>query len=268
MTNSFPQVVTIAGSDSDGSAGAQADLHSFFARKVYGVSILVAAVSGNSYGITNQHLFPQDFIDEEFKVIAEDFEVRAAKTGMLGDAQTIKTVIKNLKQYDFGKLVVDPVIATKHGAKLLTDEAIELLKNELLPMGLVTTPNIFEAEILSEQEIQSDEDMLTAAKKIQSYGVKNVVIKGRHPQDSNQDTVIDFVLMENGDQFFLPEKYINTTHINGTGDTFSSIIVAEIAKGTDLVQAIKLAKTLTNQAIRYGIDVGHQYGPINHLELL
>lgn len=264
MVNSFPQVLTIAGSDSDGSAGAQADLHSFFARKVYGMSILVAAVSGNSYGITNQHLFPKDIIDDQFKVLAEDFEISSVKTGMLGNEEVIKTVIDNLNKYDFGYLVVDPVITTKHGAQLLSDDAVVLMKKELLRKAFVATPNFYEAQILADMGIKSPEDKLLAAKKIQELGVKNVVIKGEHIAP----IVSDLVLFEDGSFEYLDEPFINTKHINGTGDTFSSIIVAELAKGNSVLDAIKTAKKLTFLAIEKGIDVGHEFGPINHWELL
>lgn len=128
MVNEFPQVLTIAGSDSDGSAGMQADLHTFFIRKTYGMSVLVAAVAGNSYGIHAAETLPLHFVDKQFEVLADDFKVRASKTGMLSDASLIEAVVKAYKQFDFGPLVVDPVITTKHGAQLLEAAAFEALK--------------------------------------------------------------------------------------------------------------------------------------------
>lgn len=137
MVNEYPQVMTIAGSDSDGSAGMQADMNTFLARKVYGTSILTAAVAGNSYGIHASHALPVDFIKAEFKAIADDFKILATKTGMLTDTKTIHSVIESYKKYDFGPLIVDPVIITKHGAMLLEQEAYETVRDELIPLATV-----------------------------------------------------------------------------------------------------------------------------------
>ena len=133
MNDQYVQVMTIAGSDSDGSAGMQADMHTFFTRGVYGVSVMTACVAGNSYGIGASVTLPSEFIDKEFSLIAEDYQIRAAKTGMLADAELIETVVKNYQQYNFGPLVVDPVIVTKHGNLLLEEAALSSLKEKLVP---------------------------------------------------------------------------------------------------------------------------------------
>ncbi|AVI94526.1 Hydroxymethylpyrimidine/phosphomethylpyrimidine kinase [Oenococcus oeni] len=262
--NSFPQAVTIAGSDSDGSAGAQADLHAFFSRHVYGMSILVAAVAGNSYGISAGHNFPLDFIDAEFKALADDFHIKSAKTGMLADSELILDIVKNYQKVQFGPLVVDPVITTKHGAKLLEDEAIDTLRERLLPLAEVVTPNFSEAQVITGSELKDQNELVEAAEKIQKFGAKNVVIKGTHLIGSKQKKVSDYVLLENGDGYFLSEEYIDTSHINGTGDTFSAVIAAEIAKGETVKNSIEIAKKATHQAIVKTIGVGHKFGPINH----
>lgn len=264
MVNEFPQVVTIGGSDSDGSAGIQADLYTFFARKTHGMSILTAAVAGNSYGIHAAQSLPLDFIDAQFKALNDDFELKAAKTGMLADAKLIHNVAESLRQVNFGYLVVDPVISTKHGATLLELEAVATLKAELLPLADVATPNSYEAEILADMKIESSADQMRAAEKIQQLGVKNVIVKGRHGVDPDQVVVRDYVLLEDGEGFWLEGPFVNTDHINGTGDTLSSIIVAELAKGNSVKEAMKLAKQLTLSAITHEIEVGHKYGPINH----
>ena len=177
MVNEFPQVLTIAGSDSDGSAGMQADLHTFFIRKTYGMSVLVAAVAGNSYGIHAAETLPLHFVDKQFEVLADDFKVRASKTGMLSDASLIEAVVKAYKQFDFGPLVVDPVITTKHGAQLLEAAAFEALKEKLLPLATVATPNFFEAQLLTGRTIDNEQQQTAAAKDIQSLGVQNVMSK-------------------------------------------------------------------------------------------
>ncbi|MCH4171311.1 MAG: bifunctional hydroxymethylpyrimidine kinase/phosphomethylpyrimidine kinase [Lactobacillus sp.] len=263
MANSFPQVMTIAGSDCDGSAGMQADMHTFFARKAYGISVMTAAVAGNSYGIHDATALSPDFIDSQFKAIADDFKVLATKTGMLTDSTTIQTVAKNYKQYDFGPLVLDPVIITKHGNLLLEQAAYETLRQELIPLATVITPNFFELEKLADMTITTDADMLTAAKKLQALGAKNVVAKGAHHEDTNLTEVKDLLLLENGETFWLSEPYHPTQRINGTGDALSACITAEIGKGAGIEAAVRIAKTLVNQAIERELAVGHKFGPIN-----
>ncbi|MDN6900931.1 bifunctional hydroxymethylpyrimidine kinase/phosphomethylpyrimidine kinase [Oenococcus sicerae] len=262
--NSFPQVVTIAGSDSDGSAGAQADLHSFFVRNVYGMSILVAAVAGNSYGISAGHQFPLDFIDAQFKAIADDFHIRSAKTGMLANSELILNVAKNYRRVNFGPLIVDPVITTKHGAKLLEDQAIDTVRDILLPLATVATPNYSEAQAIVGFDFENENDVARAAQKIQGFGTQNVIIKGYHGDNFEGKTVSDYVLLADGSHYTLRANYIETEHINGTGDTFSAIITAEIAKGNSIKASIDIAKKATHQAIANTIQVGHKFGPINH----
>ncbi|WP_338217682.1 bifunctional hydroxymethylpyrimidine kinase/phosphomethylpyrimidine kinase [Lacticaseibacillus salsurivasis] len=263
MANELPQVVTIAGVDSDGSAGAQADLHSFFMRGTYGALILTAAVAGNSYGIQDSTLMPLDFIDHQFDALAADLHIRAAKTGMLADSAMIEAVAKNLKKYDFGPLVLDPVISTKHGNMLLETSAFDTLKKVLIPMATVITPNFYEAEHLTGLKLDDDAAIIQAAEQIRAMGAKNVVLKGRHDSDE-QTQVRDYVLLENGKHFWLTGPYFPTTRKNGTGDTLSAVITAELGKGTDLEDAIRLAKHFVDTAIANEIPVGHKFGPINH----
>lgn len=263
MVNEYPQVMTIAGSDSDGSAGMQADLHTFFTREVYGISVMTACVAGNSYGIHASIALPLDFIDQEFADISADFKVKAAKTGMLADSNLIKNVVANYKKYAFGPLVVDPVIMTKHGDMLLEESAFETLRELMIPLATVITPNFYESEKLADMKIKNDDDLVTAARKLQQMGAKNVVAKGYH-QDESQIEVRDFILLESGKSFWLSAPYHNTTHINGTGDSLSACIAAEIAKGTEIERAIRIAKDYVNTAIGNEIAVGHKFGPINH----
>ncbi|KRM05282.1 hydroxymethylpyrimidine phosphomethylpyrimidine kinase [Liquorilactobacillus ghanensis DSM 18630] len=263
MVNEYPQVMTIAGSDSDGSAGMQADLETFFTRKVYGISIMTACVAGNSYGIHASATLPLDFIRQEFADTAADFKVKAAKTGMLADTELIKEVVADYQKYAFGPLVVDPVIMTKHGNQLLEEQAVDTLRKLLIPLATVLTPNFYESEKLTGMQIKTDVDLEKAAHKLQELGAKNVVAKGSH-HDPQQTTVKDFVLLASGKSFWLTDRYYPTTHINGTGDSLSACIAAEIAKGTDIEKAIRIAKDYVNTAIKQEIAVGHKFGPINH----
>ncbi|MFH5812028.1 bifunctional hydroxymethylpyrimidine kinase/phosphomethylpyrimidine kinase [Companilactobacillus sp. FL22-1] len=263
MLNEFTQVLTIAGSDSDGSAGAQADLKTFMARGVYGMSILTAAVAGNSYGIHDSTNMPISFIKSEFKDIKDDFKVSAFKTGMLSDSSIINTVAEEIKDKPFGKFILDPVIITKHGAMLLEKEAYQTLLDKLFPLADLITPNFYEAQKLSGLELKNKEEIVKAANKLRNLGPKNIMIKGEHSDDSISN-VEDYVLLEDGQSFWISKPYIKTDHINGTGDTLSSCIVAEVAKGKSMAEAIKIAKTFTYNAIKNEIAVGHKYGPINH----
>ncbi|WP_125704740.1 bifunctional hydroxymethylpyrimidine kinase/phosphomethylpyrimidine kinase [Lacticaseibacillus daqingensis] len=263
MANEFPQVLTIAGVDSDGSAGAQADLHSFFMRGTYGTLVLTAAVAGNSYGIHDAALLPLDFIDHQFDALADDLKIRAAKTGMLANADMIKTVAKNLKKYDFGPLVLDPVISTKHGNLLMEADAFETLKAELIPLATVITPNFYEAEHLTGQTLDTEAAIIDAAEQIHAMGAKNVVLKGRHDQ-ATQTEVRDYVLLDNGKAFWLTGPYYPTDRKNGTGDSLSAVITAELGKGAAVEDAIRIAKRFVDTAIANEIAVGHQFGPINH----
>jgi hydroxymethylpyrimidine/phosphomethylpyrimidine kinase len=181
---------------------------------------------------------------------------------MLDDAAIIETVVANLKQYDFGPLVLDPVIVTKHGALLLEDAAFETLKAQLIPLATVITPNFYEAQKLTNLTIETPADYRLAADQLMAMGAKNVIIKGQHTE--NQTIISDYVQLADGQQFWLTEDYIQTTHINGTGDSLSACICAEIAKGASVEAAIRTAKKFVHTAIANPIAVGHRFGPINH----
>ena len=264
MSNEFPQALTIAGSDCDGSAGMEADMNTFQRFNVHGMCVMTACVAGNSYGIQASQALPTDFVDQEFKSLADDFKIRASKTGMLADSAMIETVVKNYQKYDFGPLVLDPVIITKHGAMLLEEEAFETLKKRLVPLATVITPNFYEAIKLTGIKIKNDADMVKAAHILQDMGAKNVMLKGPH-KPGEQKEVRDFVLLEDGKNFWLSEPYFETNRVNGTGDVLSACITAEISKGESLEQAIRTAKKFVTAAISHPIEVGHKFGPVNHL---
>lgn len=259
--NQTPQVVTIAGSDSGGGAGIQADLKTFQARDVFGMSIVVALTAQNTLGVQNSFPIPCEFVAEQFDSLAADFHIRACKTGMLADKEHVQVVVQKLKEVDFGPLIVDPVMIAKGGHSLLKKEAVDCIKEELLPLATVLTPNIPEAEELVQQEIRTHEEMIQAAYELQKMGVKNVVIKGGHSSD---EAAKDFVLLEDGETFWMSTKRVDTIKTHGTGDTFSSCITAEIAKGNTIKEAIKLAKGFIQGAIEQEIFVGHGHGPTNH----
>lgn len=263
MVNQQVQAVTIAGHDSDGSAGMPADLHAFFVDGVYGHGLLTAAVSGNSYGIEAAQVMPKDYIAQEFKTLSADFKISAAKTGMLANDDVINIVADQYAKVDFGPLVVDPVIITKHGAMLLEQSAYELFRERIIPLATVITPNFYEAQKLTGLELKDTQEMFAAAEKLQKMGAKNVVVKGEH-NDATQKEVVDVVLLEDGSKFEMSKPFFDTTHVNGTGDTFSAIIAAELAKGNTVKNAVLYAKDAVYAAISNPIEVGHKFGPINH----
>lgn len=259
------QVVTIAGNDSDGSAGMPADMHAFFTDDTYGMGLLTAAVAGNSVSIYQQQIMPADFVAKEFDVLAADFDISASKTGMLGNSAIIKVIADKYNRQDFGPLVVDPVIITKHGDFLLEKDAYADFQKLIIPLAEVITPNYFEAETLTGVKIPLDDPkpaMVEAAKKLQGMGAKNVVVKGPHESD-DQKEVSDLLLTADGKEKWFTDKYVKTNKINGTGDTFSAIITAELAKGTDLSIAVKKAKQRVHAAIAHPLNIGSKFGPVN-----
>ncbi|MEY8371602.1 bifunctional hydroxymethylpyrimidine kinase/phosphomethylpyrimidine kinase [Aerococcaceae bacterium 50-4] len=261
MVNKTPQVVTIAGSDSGGGAGIQADLKTFQARKAFGMSIVVALTAQNTLGVQESLPVPIDFIDAQFDSLAADFNIAAVKTGMLFNGAYVENVVNNLKQVDFGPLIVDPVMVAKGGHQLLDQDAIDAIQQKLLPIATLVTPNIPEAEIIAGISIESEADMLEAGVKLQGFGAKNVIVKGGH---SKAARARDLVLFENGDTMWLSSPRIDTENTHGTGDTLSAAIAAELAKGTALKEAIIIGKQFIQGAIKDGIDVGHGHGPTNH----
>lgn len=260
-----PIAVTIAGNDSDGSAGMPADLHSFYARNVYGMGLLTAAVAGNSKGIFAQEVMPIDFIQKEFDVLNDDFTIQASKTGMLANKEVIKVVAKNLKHYNMGKIVLDPVIITKHGASLLDDDAYQTFLNELMPLATIITPNFYEQQKLTGLELNTPEEVERGAKILQDMGAKNVLMKGRHDH-ADQKEVTDMLLTEDGSIHYFSKPFFKTDRVNGTGDTLSAVITAELAKGTSIIDSVKIAKDFTYEAISHPIIVGSKFGPINHMK--
>ncbi|VDG20993.1 phosphomethylpyrimidine kinase [Lactobacillus plantarum JDM1] [Lactiplantibacillus mudanjiangensis] len=262
MANEFPQVVTIAGTDSGGGAGVMADLKTLQARHVFGQAVIVAVTAQNTLGVQDFMALPTKLIDEQFASLAADLKPRACKTGMLADAEHVHAVVENLKKVDFGPLIVDPVMIAKGGAALLAADAIQTVREELVPLATLVTPNLPEAVALTDRLIESTADMIEAAKLIQQLGAKNVMIKGGH--GDNPELASDFVLLADGSHFWLSAPRIATKRTHGTGDTLSACIAAELAKGADLSIAIETGKAFVAAAIKATIQVGHGHGPLNH----
>ena len=254
------QVLTIAGSDSSGGAGIQADLKAMSANGVFGMSAITSVTAQNSTEITAIHDLPLPVIEAQIDAIFTDFEVAAVKTGMLSSADIAVSVSRKLIQHHVKTLVIDPVMVSKSGERLLKEDAVEVLKSQLIPLGLLVTPNIPEAELLAEIEIRSLAEARQAAKRIHALGCPHVLLKGGHLLERpGTDLLYDgrFFRMYQG-------EFIQTKNTHGTGCTYASAITANLAKGTPLPEAIESAKTYVTEAIRQGLAIGHGHGPTDH----
>ncbi|MBV9278475.1 MAG: bifunctional hydroxymethylpyrimidine kinase/phosphomethylpyrimidine kinase [Chloroflexi bacterium] len=251
--------LTIAGSDSGGGAGIQADLKTFSALGVYGASVITALTAQNTLGVTAVHEAPLDVIAAQLDAVLSDFEVGAAKTGMLSGSGIIEVVADKIRQWDLRALVVDPVMVAKSGDPLLRADAVDALRRTLLPLALVVTPNIPEAEVLAEMEIRDEPDREEAARRLHEMGPRWVVIKGGHLEGDPVD------LVWNGrDMLRLPAERIRSTSTHGTGCTFSAAIAALLTRSPDVERAIRDAKEYLTGAIAHAEGLGHGHGPLNH----
>lgn len=252
--------MTVAGSDSGGGAGIQADLKTFAALGVYGTCAITALTAQNTVRVAGVHAPPADFVAAQMNAVFEDIEVHAVKTGMLYGADIVRAVARTMMDYGEGNLVVDPVMIAKSGDALLRPDAVEALKSELLPLALVITPNIPEAEALSGMKINDVDGMIRAAGKIIEMGAENVVVKGGH---MTGDTLCDVLADTDGVRLF-ERKRIDTKHTHGTGCTFSAAITAGIAKSQSVHEAVAEAEKYIECAIDGAGPLGSGHGPVNH----
>ncbi|MFP3347183.1 MAG: bifunctional hydroxymethylpyrimidine kinase/phosphomethylpyrimidine kinase [Sulfolobaceae archaeon] len=254
-TRKRPTVMTIAGSDSGGGAGLQADLKTFTSLGVFGTTIITGLTAQNTQGVYKVLEVPLDFIEAQFDVVMKDLSPQFAKTGMLANSSTVKLVEKKVLEYSI-KLVLDPVMVAKSGDQLVTEDTVEALKS-LMKHSLITTPNKFEAEKLTSQKINSIEDLMKAAKKIyEEHGV-NVVVKGGSTLGGIDAAII------NGNVITLRGEEVNTTNTHGSGDVFSAAITAYLAKGETLENALRLAKNYVNESIKFSLSLGKGHGPVD-----
>lgn len=248
--------LTIAGSDSGGGAGIQADLKTFAALGVFGTSAITSVTAQNTVGVQEVHDLPPEFVGRQIDSILEDIAIDAAKTGMLSSAAISEIVAEKLKTYAIKRLVVDPVMIAKSGAALLQPDAVQALIEYLLPLTLVLTPNVPEAETLWGQKITGLDEMREAARRIHDLGPRYVVLKGGHLSGRAVDLLFD------GRRFTeLDAERIETPHTHGTGCVFSAAITAELAKGSPVPEAVAAAKRFVTAAIRHGFRLGKGFGP-------
>lgn len=251
--------LTIAGSDSGGGAGIQADLKTFAALGVHGTSAITAITAQNTLGVTEIMELPPALVRAQIEAVILDIGARAAKTGMLSNAQIIEVVAVAIVHHDIRNLVVDPVMVAKGGTRLLRDDAVEALRTLLLPLAAVVTPNLPEAEVLLGRAIRTLDERRQAARDLVLLGARAAVVKGGHADDAlSIDHYFDGTeLVE------LQSPRIATANTHGSGCVFSAAIAAELAKGSDSLAAVHQAKEFITGAIERSLDVGRGHGPVN-----
>ena len=251
--------LTIAGSDSSGGAGIQADIKTMTANGVYAMSAVTALTAQNTTGVTGIMEVTPEFLAEQLDCIFTDIYPDAVKTGMVSSSGLIEVIAGKLRQYQAKNLVVDPVMVATSGSRLISEDAIDTLKKELLPLAAIITPNIPETEVLSEMSVKTKEDMVTASKRIyETYGCA-VLCKGGHQlNDAN-----DLLYNERGEHWFMGKR-ISNPNTHGTGCTLSSAIASNLAKGCDLETAVQYAKNYISGALNAMLDLGKGSGPMNH----
>jgi hydroxymethylpyrimidine/phosphomethylpyrimidine kinase len=251
--------MTIAGSDSGGGAGIQADLKVFFALGCHGTSAITALTAQNTVAVTGIHEVPEEFVVQQIEAVATDIGVDAAKTGMLASPRIVEAVAKAVEANGIAKLVVDPVFVSKHRDKLLADDAIDALKARLFPLATLITPNLYETSGLVGREVESLDQMKRAAENLLALGPGAVLVKGGHlPGDRAIDVLYDGVEM-----IELDGPRYDTEDTHGTGCAISAAITARLAHGDDLRDAVAFAKEFIGGAIERSIRIGKGYGPVN-----
>lgn len=253
-------LLTIAGSDSSGGAGVQADLKTFAAHKTYGMSVITSITAQNTMGVTNVMDLPAELVGEQLDAVFTDIYPEATKIGMVPNDEIIKVIAKKLKVYDAKNIVVDPVMISTSGSSLMESTATQALIEVLLPLADVITPNMSEAGTLSGIEVKTKEDMEKAAVRIGKSIKGAVLVKGGHLTDSADD-----LLYIDGELNWVKGSRIDNSNTHGTGCTLSSAIAVNLAEGMDVLEAFKKAKEYLTGAIKTQLDLGKGRGPLNHL---
>lgn len=253
------KALTIAGSDCSGGAGIQADLKTFAAHGIYGMSVITAVVAENTCKVISIHNVPVQAIKDQMDAVFTDITPDAVKVGMLSDAEVMKAVAQKLIEYKVKKAVIDPVMIAKGGCALMQEDALDALIQQIIPLSFLLTPNIPEAETILHTKIDSIEDMKQACRKIYQMGTANVLVKGGHFDGDPVD-----VLYDGREYYTFPGKRIDSKNTHGTGCTLSSAIAANLANGLTVQDAVQKGKAYVTNAIQYTTPIGKGHGPTNH----
>ncbi|MCH8204634.1 MAG: bifunctional hydroxymethylpyrimidine kinase/phosphomethylpyrimidine kinase [Candidatus Hydrogenedentes bacterium] len=259
-TSRPPRVLTIAGSDSGGGAGIEADLKTFTALQVFGMASVTSITAQNTTGVYATHDLPPELVARQIDVVVEDLGVDAAKSGMLSNVAIVEVVADRVSHHRIENYVLDPVMISESGHPLLEQDAIETLKEKLLPLALIVTPNAAECEALSGRAVTDEAGMREAARAIYDLGARHVLVKGGHIEGSE---AID-VLYDGSDFEVFSTPRIDTPNTHGTGCTYAAAIAAHLAKGLNIRDAVGAAKEYVTGAIRHAFDLGKGPGPLNH----
>jgi hydroxymethylpyrimidine/phosphomethylpyrimidine kinase len=259
---SRPRALTIAGSDSGGGAGIQADLKTFSALGVYGMTAITAVTVQNTLGVSSFEALSPTTVREQITAVAGDIGVDAAKTGMLASAGIVEAVADAIEASDVPNLVVDPVFVSKHGHALLAEDAVGALRARILPLATLVTPNLPEAAGLTELVVETRDDMRRAADAILGFGARAALIKGGHLADGDAS---DLFVASGGEERWLTAARVETPHTHGTGCTLSAAIAAHLARGDDLGTAVEAGKAFVTEAIRGALAIGKGIGPVDQL---
>jgi hydroxymethylpyrimidine/phosphomethylpyrimidine kinase len=258
MNRTPARVLAIAGSDSGGGAGIQADLKTMLALGVHGMTVVTAVTAQNSVGVQGYWELPPEAVRAQLDSVLGDIGAQAIKTGMLASAEVVRVVADKLADVE-APVVIDPVAVSKHGDSLLSDGALAALKGELLPLATIVTPNLFEAQLLTGQVITGEDDMLAAATRLAALGPRWVLVKGGHLPGNPVD-----LLYHEGAVTRFPGRRIGSKHTHGTGCTLASAIASYLALGSDVPEAVEAAKDYVTGAIDGGFPLGAGIGPVDH----
>jgi hydroxymethylpyrimidine/phosphomethylpyrimidine kinase len=261
------KVLCIGGSDSSGGAGIQADLKAASACGCWGMSVITAVTAQNTLGVQDVFAVPAEFVEKQIDSVLSDIGADAIKTGMLLNADIVSAVAGMIKKYNIKKLVVDPVMVAKGGRNLMLAKARQALIKKMLPLALVVTPNIPEAEELAQMEINTIADVKKAAKIIYETGVQNVLIKGGHLKNGKNKSVVD-ILFDGKNYLEFSAPWIDSSDTHGTGCTFASALACGLASGKDVTSAVGVAKELVTRAIKNSVTLGAGHGSVNILKSL
>ena len=259
MPPETPRALTIAGSDSGGGAGIQADLKTFQALGVFGMSAITAVTVQNTKGVSGYEELSPETVADQVRAVVTDIGVDAAKTGMLASAPIVEAVAVVLRELRVPNLVVDPVSVSKHGHPLLAEEAVGALRSEILPLATLVTPNLPEAALLAGFPVQTREEMERAGVAILQLGARAVLVKGGHREGAD---ATDLLVVADGTEPIAGER-IDTPHTHGTGCVLSAAIAAHLARGDDLGESVRAGKVFVTEAIRAHLEIGHGIGPVN-----
>ena len=261
-TSHMPVVMTIAGSDSGGGAGIQADMKTFAAHGVFGTSAITAITAQNTLDVVSIAEVPVEVISDQIDVVAQDIGIDVVKTGMLSSTEIIESVAAAIGRNQLQPIVVDPVMVAASGAHLLQEEAVDAMRDRIVPIATVLTPNIPEAEVLVDQDIATVEDMITAGKSLREMGATAVVVKGGH-LNTRDNSLVDVLVDSDGVSEFRSMR-VESSNLHGTGCTFASAIASRLAFGDSVPAAVQSAQRFVMQAILTAPGLGSGHGPLNH----